>query len=544
MERVKKEFRIGQPIESDTEYRAEKAEYHVYARDAVRVCDDRYVALRAEDTRDFDVFTLIKGKKNVTLDFCGATLVMHGKIQPFIIDGSENVVIKNCRVTYDRPPYTEALITEAAPDRVRLRLNGRCPCRVEDGQLIPFSDTWESRELNRNGHFFQVFDPETRRGCGLHLGVTGNRIVMEKERPFRIDAFTAEQDGDGIVLKGAVPEFYRPGRVLVVTHEKRSLSSVFIIDAKKVLIENYRILTGWGMGIYTYRAEDLTLDGVRLTHDQDSPCIVSNSADGVHCFGNSGTMSIKNSVFEGMIDDALNVHSNFRTVSEAVGNELLTDVASCEPQAADLFRAGDVIAVYRGKTMEETARYTVKKIENADGEKKKFILDRPAAGHAAGDLIESITANCELFISGCVFGKANSHLRLQTRGKTVMKGCTTELPVDLTGDASYWFEAGPIRDLTVENCLFVGERARIRIKSEVFPTEAEPFYHRNLKILNNAFETVRPVEGGYADGIVFKGNVNSSGKPMTLILTNCGSVEADNCAVERKTEIKTKLNLN
>ncbi|MBQ9544633.1 MAG: hypothetical protein IJV00_05865 [Clostridia bacterium] len=544
MEMIKKEFIIGQPIESDTEYYAKKSEYHVYARDAVRVCDGRYVALRAHDAKEFDVFTLIKDKKNVTLDFCGATLVMHGKIQPFLIDGSENVTVKNCRVTYDRPPFTEALITKVSPDSVRLRLNERCPCRVEDGQIVPFSDTWENRGLNRNGTFFQVFDKDTRKGCGVHLGVTGNRIVMDVERPFKIDRFVARQDGDEIVLKGDVPEFYRPGRVLVFTHEARSLSSVFIIDSKNTLIENYRIIAGWGMGIYTYRAEDLTLDGVKLTHDELSPCIVANAADAVHCFGNSGKMIIKGSVFEGMIDDALNVHSNFRTVAQTDGDVIVSDLASCEPQAADLFREGDLIAVYRGKTMEEAARYVVKKIGDLGDGRRKFVLDRPAAAHEEGDLIENITANCELYISDSVFGKANSHLRLQTRGNTVMKNCQTELPLYLTGDASYWFESGPLTDLTVENCRFVGERARIRIKPEVFPTDAEPYYHKNLKILNNEFETAKPLEGGYVGGITFKGNSNSLGKPMTLVLTNCGGVDAENCAVERKTEVKTKLNVN
>ena len=34
--------------------------------------------------------------KNITLDFGGATIVLHGKIQPFLLDGAENITIKNC----------------------------------------------------------------------------------------------------------------------------------------------------------------------------------------------------------------------------------------------------------------------------------------------------------------------------------------------------------------------------------------------------------------------------------------------------------------
>ena len=86
---MKKKFELGMPLESNTEYYATRQEYHVYPEDTVEVADRRYIALRAADTKEFRVFALIKGKKNITLDFCGAKLVMHGKIQPFLIDSSE-----------------------------------------------------------------------------------------------------------------------------------------------------------------------------------------------------------------------------------------------------------------------------------------------------------------------------------------------------------------------------------------------------------------------------------------------------------------------
>lgn len=537
------EFRIGIPLENNTDYFGTQAEYHVYAKDVIKVCDERYVALHANGIKEFDVFILIKNKVNITIDFCGATLIMHGKIQPFLIDSSKNITIKNCKVTYDRPPFTEALITEVTDEYAKLRLNKYCTCRVEDGRLVPYSDTWENPRLNYKGCFYQVFDSKTRKGRGIDLGVMGNSIQLDPDWPYHPRAFTVEENGADLLLKGSLPDYYQPGRVLVIAHE-RSLSSIFSIDSRNLRIENYRILTGRGMGFYSYRTENITLDGFCLTYDEASPCIVANAADAVHTFGTSGLFEIRNCVLEGMIDDAVNVHANFRTVNHVCGNEIYTDLASCEQEANDLYRVGDEIAVYRGKTMEEVARYSVQKIESIDKTIMKFVVDRPVAAHQAGDLIECITANCDMIIENCVIGKANSHLRLQSRGRIVMRNCETELPVDLTGDASYWFESGPVSDLTVENCRFIGDRARIRFKSELFPTEAAPYYHQNIKIKNNEFETTTPVIGGYADGIVFKGNRNSLGSPMKLILTNCGSADLDGSTAERIFERKESLNLN
>ncbi len=542
---MKREFHIGMLLENNTEYYAAEAEYHVYSTDTVRVEDERYVALRANSpTRDFSVFIFIQDRSNITLDFGGATIVLHGKIQPFLVDRSQNITIKNCTVTYDRPLYTEATIAEVTPQYIRIKLNEHCPCRVMGDRLIPYSDTWESETLNRDGHFFQVFDPATRQGCGLHLGVVGTPVVMSCERPFTIDRYTAEEDGEYVRLYGTFPAFYQAGRVLAIEHEPRDMSHVFTIDSKDIRIENYRLLSGCGMGFFSYRTENIRLDGFRLTYDEQSPCLIANPADAVHTFGTSGRFEIKNSVFEGMIDDGLNVHSNFRTVDRVCGNVIYSRNASCEKQARSLYREGDVIAVYNGPTMEEAARYTIVKIEAVDDDVSRFTVDRSALAHKAGDLMESLTANCDVTVENCVFGKANTHLRLQSRGTFVMRNCETELPLLLSGDASYWFESGPIADLTVENCRFTSDRARIIACGEVLPTENAPYYHQNLKIVNNEFVTDLPMECGQTDGIVFTGNRNAMGRPMTLRLTNCGSVTAQGVTVERFNVEKNTLNLN
>ena len=125
-----------------------------------------------------------------------------------------------------------------------------------------------------------------------------------------------------------------------------------------------------------------------------------------------------------------------------------------------------------------------------------------------------------------------------------MRNCETELCILLSGDASYWFESGPLTDLTVEGCRFVGPRAVIRVRSEILPTEAEPYYHQNLKILHNEFDAAVPLTAGYADGIVFRDNRNAQGLPMTLTLTNCGAVDADGCEILRLEEEKRELKIN
>ena len=91
---MKKEFEVGAALQSNTEYFATKQIYHIYYKDTVSCSDEKYISLRAEGTPEFNTFVFIKDKNNITIDFNGATLIFHGKIQPFLVDNCENITIK------------------------------------------------------------------------------------------------------------------------------------------------------------------------------------------------------------------------------------------------------------------------------------------------------------------------------------------------------------------------------------------------------------------------------------------------------------------
>ena len=538
---------FGFSAENDSLYVADRAVYDIYPEDAVEICDEKYRGLRCKikATLDFKAWIVLKNKKNITLDFRGAKIVMHGKIQPFLLDGAENITIKNCSVTANRPPYTETRILEKTEDRVLLKTNPRCTCRIEDGELIPYGDGWENHNLDRGGMFYQVFDPVTAEDYGYILGACGKAFRPVPARPWRPSFFHVEDAGDGcLTLTGPIPEFFQPGCILNISHEPRNLASVYAIDCKDLTIENYRILCGTGMGLFLFRTENITVDGYRLFHDEASPCVVTNAADAFHTFACTGTITIKNSVFENMVDDAINIHGNFHTVAAAEDGALILDRGSCEEEADFAFGVGDTIAVYRGLTMEETARYTVKAIEDIEEGKQRFIVDGPVRNHQKGDLVENLSGYADVTIENCRFGKAISNLRLQNRGKFILKNCECGLPVQLTGDATFWFESGPMQDLLIAGCTFTRPQATVRIVPEVLATEQAPYYHENIRIENCTFASTVPVEGWMANNLTFTGNKQRDGLPMTLKLADCGTVNAENCTVERSTRKDETLNIN
>ena len=55
----------------------------------------------------------------------------------------------------------------------------------------------------------------------------------------------------------------------------------------------------------------------------------------------------------------------------------------------------------------------------------------------------------------------------------------------------YWFENGPVKDVTVRNCTFDGCGRCISTECFFEATEAHPFYHSGLKFENNTVQNPR-----------------------------------------------------
>lgn len=497
-------------FESNNTYLCSSCELLFTLADTQRVTDEKYLTVH-EGAVYIDVAFFLQGLRNVVLDFGGAVLRLRGRIQPFLLDECENVTIRNVTVEYERSLFTELDVVRNTRDTLVVRQKKKFPCRVENGHFIPFGEDYEDRDLYKKGcMFIQAFHRQSGAGMGLDVIYLGENIIPEDSPPAsNIKHVKVKEDGENFVLYGAFPSHWDENTVIALEHENRFKSSAAVLHCKDVLVENYRILNGCGMGIFALCTENIRLDSYKLYRDEKSHGIVTNSADGVHFVACKGMVHMENCIFEGMIDDALNIHSNFYSTVSGKGNTLVAERSQASHALnaySQVFHAGDTIAVYNGHTMEEKARFVLRKVKITDRWTVQLETDSTADFIAADDLIENISTNPEILIRNCRFGKANTHLRFQSRGKTVIENCEFELPVLLTGDMDYWFEASPVQDFTLQNCNFTTERANVRIEPSFTPTGQAPFYHRNIKILNNRFVSSEPLLQHDADNVMFEEN--------------------------------------
>ncbi len=516
-------FEAGTKFEDNTYYEFNQKAKDIYKEKTTVVSDKKYLTIGGGEGKQkkLDTVFYLKGLKNVTLDFGGAVITIHGKMQPFIIDECSNITVKNVTVEYERSLFTELDIISRNGNELRARPRPKFPCRVENGNFIPYAKEWENTSIHSEGCIFiQAYDKKTRKGDGLAVIYLGENIVEQKSPPCdNIAHIRVKSDGEDIIFIGDLPGHWNEKDSIVLEHERRTVSSAAMYHSSDVTFENYRILNGGGMGFLAIRTNNITVDSARLEHDELSHGTVSNSADGIHFVACGGKIEIRDSIFEGMIDDALNIHSNFYQAEGTQNNKIFAFRSSASHNLnahTNVFAPGDEIAVYKGSTMEEKQRFTVKNVQITGDWTIELTVDKSADGIIKNDLIENLTTNAQIHISNTRFAKANSHLRFQSRKKVVVENCEFELPILLTGDTNYWFESDPVTDITIKDCSFFGERACIRIIPIFEATEKESFYHSGIKVQNCSFESKIPLEAHYAKDILFEGNKFSDGTLFAL----------------------------
>ena len=486
----------------------------------------------------------LEGLHNVTLDFGGATFCMHGDIQPFTLIDCKNVTIKNVVVENERSHYTEGEIVSSFPGRYRIRTNDKYPFSVKDGNLIVYGDGWRNEHIDKHPMMFmQFFEKGTREGTGYTPLVNIGKTVADYDKKhFFVHHLTArEKHGDLVVKGGLWMKRQKKGTRVVFEHESRGTGTLVACRCDDLTLENFRVLNGSGMAIVPICCHNVTLKKLLFTYDERSHGYVSNAADGLHTFACSGALTMEDCVFEGMIDDAVNIHGNYFIAKSSQGKSLFVRCGSIAfsdengPISHTYYfplREKDIVSVNIGKTMDRRDEYTIERIIHHDSGVDELVLDRPPV-FEDGDLIEDLSAQVDLTMKNCFFGKTNTHLRFQTRGKVLIENCTSELPFGLTGDTTYWFEGSPCIDFTVRNCRFVGSKARITICPEVISTKQNPYYHKNITVENCTFDSKLALNGRMADNVVFTGNRNTKGKKLVIALQKSGKITADNATVIR-----------
>ncbi|KPK82661.1 MAG: hypothetical protein AMJ81_09600 [Phycisphaerae bacterium SM23_33] len=237
------------------------------------------------------------GCKDLTVEGEGSELVFHGTMGAMAFNECRGVVVRNVVIDSQRPPFSIGEVIAAAGKSFDVEVWKEFP--VRGGEAV---------------EAFMEYDPETKfpmpGGLDVYHAVDSTELL--RPQVLRVQ------------LKRAVRA--KVGAVMVLRHVVYGPGALAFRSSADVRVENVTIYATPGMGVTGSQSTDLHLKAVRVMNRPGTRRIMSATADATHFNACCGSIRIEDCLFEGMGDDAVNVHGMYLRVTQRLDDKTILAV--------------------------------------------------------------------------------------------------------------------------------------------------------------------------------------------------------------------------
>lgn len=493
-----------------------------------------YYISNHDQTNPKKVGIALEDTKNLTLDGQGSEFVFHGRMLPVSLLRSENCLLKNFSIDFENPHIAQVKIVENDPqDGIVFEPAPWVDYRIaKDSIFEAYGEGWTMR------HSWGIaFDGDTK-----HLVYNTSDIGCPTKG-------ASEVAPRRIHAPGWKDARLVPGTVVAMRGWGRPTPGIFLSHDVNTTIENVKVHYAEGMGLLAQLCENITLEkfGVCLKGDAD-PRYFTTQADATHFSGCKGKIVSCNGLYEGMMDDAINVHGTYLKVVKRVDDRTLVGrYMHGQSWGFEWGCPGDEVQFIRSNTMELVGKQNkIISIRPYDKEQtegaREFLItfQEPVdqvINEQSGFGIENLTWTPEVLFSGNVIRNNRARGSLfSTPRKTIVENNlfdhTSGAAILLCGDCNGWFETGACRHVIIRKNRFVNAltnlfqftNAVISIYPEIPDLKGQQQYFHGgpeggIVIEDNEFETFdAPIlYAKSVDGLVFRNNtikLNTEYKPF------------------------------
>lgn len=493
-----------------------------------------YYISNHDQTNPKKVGIALEDMKNLTLDGQGSEFVFHGRMLPVSLLRSENCLLKNFSIDFENPHIAQVKIVENDPqDGIVFEPAPWVDYRIaKDSIFEAYGEGWTMR------HSWGIaFDGDTK-----HLVYNTSDIGCPTKG-------ASEVAPRRIHAPGWKDARLVPGTVVAMRGWGRPTPGIFLSHDVNTTIENVKVHYAEGMGLLAQLCENITLEkfGVCLKGDAD-PRYFTTQADATHFSGCKGKIVSCNGLYEGMMDDAINVHGTYLKVVKRVDDRTLVGrYMHGQSWGFEWGCPGDEVQFIRSNTMELVGKQNkIISIRPYDKEQtegaREFLItfQEPVdqvINEQSGFGIENLTWTPEVLFSGNVIRNNRARGSLfSTPRKTIVENNlfdhTSGAAIPLCGNCNGWFETGACRHVIIRKNRFVNAltnlfqftNAVISIYPEIPDLKGQQQYFHGgpeggIVIEDNEFETFdAPIlYAKSVDGLVFRNNtikLNTEYKPF------------------------------
>ena len=493
---------------------------------------------------------VIRGKKNVTVEGNGAEIVtkyvnsadFRESADAFLLDGCCGVTLQDLSFDTDVPPNVTATVEalDVAGNNVTVRVDPEFPMKGNE-VLMAFGSVDEEGSFDyRLHHYAKHPDPNivTMIQDEILVANTYSSAEYEYLGDNRFHVWLSGKDFNPKQPKSQLARA-KVGDRVCIRHTMYGPSTITIRNSDDTVLKNITMYATAGMGVMVLtRCQNLTIDGFKMVRRSPS-VLMSCNCDGLHVTGLGGKLILRNCEFDGLGDDALNIHSTAGTATAVDTEKKTVKCNYCKKRPdgelpAAWCQGGDRVRFFNPETLTLEGELLVE--DFTDG---ILTYSEIEGTIKTGYVLQSMAFNASCEVENCTVRNTRARAFLFQVDNVEVKNCTffgmSSCAIKAAPDLDYWFEVGPVDGLYIHHNRFVKNGFR----DDISPTVAlhtthnrgnqkEVFgMHKNIRIEDNVFERVPHccVEVIAADGVSLCGNTYPDDPNVSPVaLRNCQNV--------------------
>ncbi len=476
-----------------------------------------YVMSGSLPFRSCGVSFRLKDKRALTIDGSDSRLICSGQLTPFLLDGCEDITLKNFSIDWEKPFAAEGVVVNKSTDYLDLRIDCHLfPCHVRNFSL-----------------YFDIGDgQESELTYGMHVSYDPDTFTVTQNCADRIRFRGAEQLSAGLfrlyvseVMREEIPPY--PGSIIVLNHNKCGQPAIFAEECNRITLENISIHSAGGIGALFQFSENLTMKKVRFLPNRSvGRQIACGCHGGFHFSCCRGALLIEDCSFHGLQNDPIEIHGIYAAVRRVTGgNVLQCAYLSQNSKGFPRWAApGQTVCLMSGKTMKTTATAVVDSYRLLSETEFEIVLKGelpPLNPRTDTLLIDNLSNSPEVVIRNNHFGSGRARgILLVTPRPVLIENNIFEsggAAIMLSNDTSFWYNSGRCLEVIIRNNLFTDacylstfqfSYAMITIHPDIRKPGLDTPFHRNIVIENNTFLSPdTPILHAFSvEGLVFRGN--------------------------------------
>ena len=481
-----------------------------------------------------NVFLPLTNLTDVAVTGGNVDFVFHGEGVGVMLQDCRRTSLSGIRLDYATPWFVETRFESFDSGRPVVKsVPPQFSLAVEGGRLVSLGEGWKS--LPR---LFGVFDSDTGEFRGWRW-TKGEATALGGDR-FRI-----EDDWRSLGFAAAMSA----GDVVLARDPFRPNPAIFVNRSVDTRLEDCVIHSSPGIGLLAQRSENVAFCGGGRAEDRRAGSfarpgcgrLTSLQADATHFSNCKGMVTVENCLFEGMSDDAINVHATCLQIESVPdAHTLVCRYRHAASVGFEVFRTGEALRFIKTGTFEEVEQTVkVQEARMTGVDRVELTLDAALPqGIGVGDAVENADWQPSVVFRGNHVRNCTARGALfTTSGRVLCESNVFERvanqPILLEGDAREWYESGGCRDVAIRrnvfrDCMKVAGKGLIHIAPNTGNLAGQHVrYHRNIAIEENVFDQ-RSASLLYARGvsnIVWRAN-RVAAKPQ-FDIAECEAVKID-----------------